>query len=408
MGRRAVLFLVGAAMAASVLAGAGVARAQDAGTGASPVLSTSPDDAWMTNGIVYSLIRHGDHVYVGGKFTRVQISPGGKSFKATNVARFDAETGVADPTWTPDVTGTDMSVTRVYALAAGGGKVFVGGKFDAVDGVARRNFAAVSPETGVVDPIVDPPVGSETSNGIRSMVASETKVYLGGSFSIVDGRARRYLAAVDFSGRVDPEWKPRTDTFVYSLSLSCDGSGVFAGGGFRNASGSDGVFSPRETIARFDATTGALDPWAIPAKTIPNNEVAADLAVTCERVTAGYLGRNFVRSFRLDDGDRGTQAWANKCAGNVQTVAMLGPDKVVIGGHFSQVAGERRIRIALINLSNGRPDPAWTPEINGDGTAAFVYGPWDLLVDDGHLWVGGGFKLVDDQTRTNVARFSYS
>jgi trimeric autotransporter adhesin len=357
----------------------------------------------MTNGIVYSMIRYGDHIYVGGKFQTVRDMPNGNTYRASNLARFHADTGVVDLAWRPRVTGPDIETTIVYALAAAGGKIWVGGKFDAVDGAARRNLAAVSPDTGVVDPGVAPLVGSETSEGIRAMVASSTKVYFGGYFTVVDGKARQYVAALDTAGNVDPTWKPRAGGFVRSLAFSCDGATVFAGGKFRNAAGPDGLFSPRETIARFDAASGALDPWAIPAGTVPNDEVAADLAVTCERVTAAYLGRNFARSFRLDNGNSGTQAWATKCAGDVQTVAMLGADKLIIGGHFSQVAREPRTRIAQINLSNGLPDPGWTPAVDGQ-----FFGPWDLLVDDNHLYVGGAFTTVAGLTRTNFARFTFS
>ena len=63
---------------------------------------------------------------------------------------------------------------------------------------------------------------------------------------------------------------------------------------------------------------------------------------------------------------------------------MLGTDKLLIGGHFSQVNGERRIRIALLNLSDGTLDDSWKSEIDGN-----FYGPWDLLVDENHLYVGG-------------------
>lgn len=409
------MLLVGAAMAVSVLAAAGVALAQDAGTTVSPVLNQTPDEAWMTNGIVYSIIRHGDYVYVGGKFTRVQSAPGGQSFKATNLARFDAETGVGDPTWTPDVTGADMTVTRVYALAAAGGNIYVGGKFEAVDGLVRRNLAAASVETGVVDPAVDPLVGSGTDKGVQTLLASGSKVYLGGFFTTIDGVQRRYLGALDHSGNLDKTWKPKTDGQVRSFGSSCDGNSVFASGKFRKAAGStDGPnYSPRETIARFDAASGALQPWAIPAGSVPNEEIGADLTVACDptqptvenQISVGYLGRNFVRSF---DGSSGAKVWEKKCAGDVQTVAMLGPDKLIIGGHFSQVDSQRRIRIAQLNLSDGSVDPAWAPSIEGDGTAAFVWGPWDLFVDGNHLYVGGGFKKIDSLTKTNFARFTAS
>ena len=402
MSRRLLVLLVGVAMAVSMLAAAGMVWAQE--TEASPALNPTPDDTWMTNGTVYSIIRHGDYVYVGGKFTKVRSSPTGQSFPATNLARFNADTGVGDPTWTPDVTGADMTITRVNALAAAGGNIWVGGKFEAVDGVARRNIAAVSPDTGAVDSLVDPLVGTETSApAVRALLASSTKVYVGGDFKAMDGKGRRYLAALDLSGNLDPTWKPKADNQVRTLAFSCDGATVFAGGKFRNAAGPDGVYGPRETIARFDVTSGSLHPWAIPAGSVGNDEIANDLAVTCERITVPYLGPNKLRSFRLDDGNNGTMVWETKCGGDPQTVTMLGSDKLVVGGHFSQVAGEKRIRIALINLSDGLPDLSWKPAVDGS-----FFGPWDLLVDENHLYVGGAFKTVAGLERYNFARFTFS
>lgn len=402
-------------MVSSVLATAVTAGAQDVPS--SPTINPTPDDTWMTNGQVFSVFRSGDYVYVGGKFTRAWQSPvtGAPSFKATNVARFDADTGVGDPTWTPDVTGADTS-TAVYALTAAGGNVWIGGKFGAVDGLARRNLAAVSAETGVVDSVADPVVGTETNNGVRALLAdpSGTRVYVGGYFLQIDGKSARYIGAVDPSGNMDTKWRPKTDRFVSNLSFSCDGTGVFAGGKFRSAAGHGStVYGPRETIARFDAATGALHPWAIPSGTVPNEQVASDLAVTCGRVSAGYLGQNWARSFRLDNGDSGNLVWENKTAGNVQATTMLGPDKLIIGGHFSNVTEDARVvpgakryqrtRIAMLNLADGSVDQSWAPAIDGN-----FFGPWDLLVEDDHLWVGGQFQTAGGLPRTHLARFTFT
>jgi len=408
-----------------MLAAAGVAWAQEAASAvevsSSPIINQTPDNTWMTNGIVYSVIRSGNYIYVGGQFTRVRQSPTGKSFAATNLARFHADTGVGDPTWTPDVTGADMTKTYVYALAAADSKIWVGGNFGAVDGVARRNLAAVSPDTAVVDPTIDPLVGTETSV-VRAMIASSTTVYIGGAFGTVDGKGRKNLAAITFSGNPDLTWKPKADKIVWSLSFSKDSAEcpnepagaektVFAGGKFQSAAGSDGVFSSRGYIARFDATSGTLHPWAVPTNALvglDETSNASDLAVTCERVTTGFLGvYNWVRSFRLDHGDTGSLVWGYKTGGEVQTAAMLGPDKVIIGGHLSHVKdGVPRTRIAMVNLSDGSADP-WNPAITGkDGTKAI--GPWDLLVDENHLYVGGGFYEVSGLVRTRFARFTFT
>jgi hypothetical protein len=244
-----VVVLLAAAMAAVMLASAGIAWAegeQASSISSSPTINQAPDDTWMTNGVVYSVIRSGNYIYVGGKFTRVRSEvSGGQSFAATNLARFHADTGVGDPSWTPDVTGADMTTTTVYALAEANGTIWVGGTFGAVNGEARRNLAAVSPETGTVDPTVDPVVGTETSM-VRAMIASGTKVYIGGAFGTVDGKGRRNLAAINpVSGNLDLTWKPKVDKLVWSLAFSCDNAQVFAGGKFQNAAGSDGVFSAR-------------------------------------------------------------------------------------------------------------------------------------------------------------------
>ncbi len=397
-------------MAVAMLAIAGVAWAQVAEP--NPIPSETPDNTWMTNGVVYSIIRSGDYVYVGGKFTRARSAvSGGKAFAATNIARFDADTGVGDSNWTPDVTGAD-SATTVYALAAAGGNIWVGGHFNAVDGVARRNLAAVSEDTGAVDPNIDLPVGStNTSNRVRALMVSETspqKVYVGGTFSTIDGQGRPNLGAVLLDGDLDPAWRPKTQGAVHTLAYSCDRATVFAGGAFKSAAGSTtSTFETRHFLARFDASNGALHPWAVPPASLANEEVASDIAVACERqrLAVAYRGPNWNRSIRLDDGDTGSVVWAKKSGGESQTVTMLGPDKAVFGGHFGQWDNVKVAGIALINLSDGSVDPSWQPALTAGGTG-FV-SIWETFVDENHLYIGGLFNSVEGQPRTHLARFSW-
>ena len=408
--KRVMVLLAATVMAVSMLAIAGVAGAQVAEPVSTP--SETADNTWMTNGVVYSMIRSGDYIYVGGKFTRARSAvSGGKSFTATNIARFDADTGVGDPTWTPDVTGSDTATT-VYALAAAGGNIWVGGHFNAVDGVARRNLAAVSEDTGAVDPNIDPLVGSgtNTSNRVRDLMASETvpeKVYVGGTFATIDGQSRSNLGAVSLDGDLDPAWRPKTQGAVHTLAYSCDKATVFAGGAFKSAAGSTSSFSPRHFLARFDASNGALDPWAVPADSLANDETAADIAVACERqrLVVAFRGPNWNRAIRLDNGDTGSVVWARKSGGEAQTVSMLGPDKAIFGGHFGQWDNVKVAGIALINLSDGSVDLSWKPALTAAGTG-FV-SIWETFVDDNHVYIGGLFNSVEGVPRTHLARFSW-
>ena len=107
--------------------------------------------------------------------------------------------------------------------------------------MARRNLAAVSASTGVVDPNIDPPAGSETNHGVRAIVALGTKVYLGGYFGSIDGKGRRFLGALDQS------WAPEFDgNFFGPWDLLVEGNHLWVGGQLQAV---DGV--PRTPPARF-------------------------------------------------------------------------------------------------------------------------------------------------------------
>src|ERR1043166_2197392 len=105
-------------------------------------ISNNPDPGiWgVEGGIVYAIVRSGDVVYLGGSFTSLVSPNGSTTLPADGLAAIDANTG--QPTdWRPVANGT------VFALAASvdGSEIYVGGTFSTIDGVARSKFAAISP-----------------------------------------------------------------------------------------------------------------------------------------------------------------------------------------------------------------------------------------------------------------------
>ena len=136
----------------------------------------------------------------------------------------------------------------------------------------------------------------------------------------------------------------------------------------------------------------------LPAGTIPNDQKAFDMSATCDVLGVGYGGRNFASAFDVTDGV-GEELWRDYTAGNVQTVAIMGDD-LVIGGHFSQVNHERRIRIASVDLTTGTLT-SWNPDVDGQ-----FYGPWDLLVTGDQLYIGGFFTSVAGLPHYFFARFT--
>ncbi len=376
-----------------------------------PALATinpSADATNMTDGAVRVVMRDGPWIYIGGQFTKVRTTPigvPGPSFLAAGIARVDAVTGNGDPTWTPDVTWGSYVTTApptVWALAAAGGKIWIGGDFGAVDGLPRTNFAAVDALTGIVDPNVTAAVGVLGAQSVRAMTASSSRVYVGGVFTAVDGIARKHLAAFGLGGTVDTMWAPKTDKRVLSMAWDCTGSTLFVGGQFRRVASPGQAWQPRETIAKLDPTSGTLLGWAIPTGTIELDQKAYALAPSCTQLNVGYGRRNYAAAFSLTSGDVGTRLWRVSTSGNVQAITNVG-NQVVIGGHFTSVAGVTRLRIAALAASNGALDPNWSPALEGQWG-----GPWSLLASDNHLYVGGQFTTVAGVGQNFFARFTFS
>lgn len=375
---------------------------------ASAALSTTPDPTWMTNGIVYAIVRSGGRIYIGGRFTAVRSCPPGQAcgpgnaMKVNNVAALDATSGAAIKTWKPAVTGDGTPTTTVYALAALGGKIFIGGDFDQVAGVPRVNFAAVDRTTGALDANVDAEVGVAGSKSIRALLANDSRVFAGGYFKSIDASARIHVAAFDVNGNLAAGWRPRTKGSVKSLAFDCTGSSIFVGGIFSQASGTAQPYVAREDVARFDVVTGTIRPWAIPEADLPVGVPVLDMAAACDRLFLGIGGSNWLFTVDLSD-NVGNTLWRYRTGGNVQTVAIFG-NRVVFGGHFLYIDlpnGSRVIRTRFGAADfNGKIDP-WTPAFDGR-----FFGPWDILATGNQVWVGGAWTAVSGVARHNLARFT--
>lgn len=388
--------------------------------------SDVPDATWMTTGEVRAVVRAGDFVYIGGSFTRVRSTPPGipgDNYDSVGIARLDAATGVGDASWTAEVARSDGQKARVYAVAVAGGKVWIGGTFDLVNGQPRLNFAALSEATGELDPTVTAPVGSGLTHSVRTLLASGTTLYAGGKFPSVNGSTRKNLAAFDLSGTL-LDWKPKAGSLVRSLAFDCAGGTILAGGGFEKAAGPGSPFVVREKVARFDVTTGALTAWAIPEADLPNGVWITDMALSCQssppRLYGGGGGQNFLYAFDFSSDDVGQKLFERQTAGNVQAVAVndqgtadVADDRVLFGGHFGggvtypagtcSVSKPKTARFGVVDLS-GNCDLSWWPSFEGK-----FWGTWDILVTDAgdRVWVGGDYTQVCAEDTSNCVSQTY-
>lgn len=343
-------------------------------------LAAVPDDTAQTDGRVSAIVVAGDRIYLGGAFTHVDGVPRG------GLAAIDATTGRLTD-WNP---GTDGEVFAL-AMSADGSRLYVGGDFARVGTVERRRMAAVDPVTGAVERQWT----AGTNRTVRALALRGNRLYLGGSFTTVKGLARERLAVVDAdTGEPEANWTPAADSHVRTLELSPDGDRVYIGGDFSLVSGQS-----RQHLAALDAASGDVAAWR------PDlNFVIHDLAVTDTRVYVG--GEGVGGSAVAFDATSGDTLWSLRGDGDVQAVATRG-DKVYLGGHFHELAGQTRERLAAVDAATGALDPRWTPVIPRSGQDDM--GVWEIVGKTGRkLHIGGDFSRVSGEPQQGYARFTDS
>jgi dipeptidyl aminopeptidase/acylaminoacyl peptidase len=282
----------------------------------------------------------------------------------------------------PD-TGSVQTDGQVSAVAVSGGKVYLGGSFTHVNGVVRNHLAAVDTATGQLTSW-DP----NASEAVRALAVSAdgTRVYAGGVFTSVGGASRNRLAAIDASsGAVDTSWTPRANDGVRAIAVA--GNEVYLGGRFTAVNG-----QARTRLAMVDGATGSLDPSWTPAA----NDLVRALGVSADgtRVFAGgdftsingfsrpYLAALSPTTGALDS------AWTRPSAPN-------GPvfDVQESGGHLYSAEGGPGGALTAYDPSTGRS--LWRKSADGDVQALTVLG--------GELYAGGHFLSFSGYARQMLA-----
>ncbi len=154
------------------------------------------DTPYVVDGEVLALAQVGDRVLVGGSFTKIRQSSGDPDIVQPHLFAYDVDTGLIDPSFTPDVHRT----VRDLEAAAEADTFFVAGDFNSIDGITRRKVAKMS-----LDGTVDATFVANAIAYVNSIVRDGDALYVGGAFSSINGVSRSRLAAVSTTtGVVDP------------------------------------------------------------------------------------------------------------------------------------------------------------------------------------------------------------
>jgi hypothetical protein len=224
--------------------------------------------------------RNGNRVFVGGPFLRVN------GVARHHVAALNAKSGDLFSRWNPVVRrpaegqGSPPSPGRcpprchpnVTALEVSrdGTKVYIGGTFGLVDGVSRNSIAAVNQRSGALSPWYPHAAGSGTRgvysggsfNQVYDIEALGNHVFLCGNYFALAGSASPNVgAAFASNGARDRGWLASTDGAVNACAV--DESHLYVGGHFEKAGGrvARDTGRPRNHVAAFAASNGALHNW---------------------------------------------------------------------------------------------------------------------------------------------------
>ncbi|TIC80649.1 hypothetical protein E8D34_18510 [Nocardioides sp. GY 10113] len=178
------------------------------------------------------------------------------------------------------------------------------------------------------------------------------------------------------------------------------GDVVVVGGSFSAAVAPNGATTPRQNLAAFDRTTGALLPWRADA----NYTVRA---LTTDGTTV-WVGGEFTRI-----GDVSVQRGArlDPVTGEVDRSFVLGADRVVyaldvrgsqlfVGGSFIALRGARHVRVAQVDAATGEPSSQFRGIANAPVLGVAASPTSDVL------YLAGQFSRLNGVDRAGIGAVS--
>jgi hypothetical protein len=377
----------------------------------------------QVDGVVWAQVVVGNTVYATGSFTSAR--PAGAALGTHETARanllaYDIRTGSLLTTWTPALNQQGLAL----AASADGKRIYVGGDFTDVSGVAKNRIVALDATTGAVLPFT-----ASVNSRVRALAVGDGVLYAGGLFTTSSSQPRARLAAFNATTGALLSWAPGADREVMGIAVPAGSGKVVVGGRFSTLGG-----AANYGLGAVSVTTGAALAW--PANSVVrnagDNSAINSLSTDGTRVYGtGYTfgsGGNLESSFATDV--TGKLLWVSGCRGDTYSNAAIGSvlytvshahDCSSVGGHpqtdpetyqraqaVSTTAGTH----GEVNLSGrfpGRRAPEmlhWLPTLSvGDYTGQYQ-AAWSVAGNATYLVLGGEFLAVNGVRQQGLTRFA--
>jgi hypothetical protein len=294
--------------------------------------------------------------------------------------------------WSPSQDGH-----AVLSLALTASTLYVGGTFSVIDGQPRQGLAAFDVDSGGLLPWDPHPDGSVVLGPVvRALAARGDTVFVAGDFRLIGAQPRICLAALDGRTGRALDWYPGASNSEI-LALKLRGNALFLGGYFTQIGG-----LTRNRAAAVDASTGVVLPWN------PDVSGPDDVYVGSARVWAlgvrdstVYLGGQFLgvgdqsrNALAAVDADSGRVLPWNPSPAHTYTYPypyvrslFVQGDTIYVGGNFESIGGADRISLAAIDAATGQALD-WNPRPDSDHDVIA------LAVSGGVVYAGGTFPTL--------------
>lgn len=332
---------------------------------------------------IISISLLGNILYVGGGFANI----GG--LKRDGLAAINISTLTVNA-WDPNKGGINPSGTYlINNVTAINKKVFIGGRFTSMNGVACSGLISVDATTANVDESLI--INFNASLTTISIDKNATVLYAGGDFDLVGTVACRGIAKIDLTtGKHLTNWKPSPNLGVSEITLSEDESTLYVSGSFVKIGG-----EWRNKIAALNAATGAVTNWAPHASDLSNTiSVYGDKVLIGGSFTSvnGILRRyaaavSVKNSVVLD--------WNPDMEYDVYAMARKG-NKLYMGGWFVKAGTTTRNFVAAVDVTTAAVDPDFNPSANGI--------VWGLVTDNNNLFAYGTFTTIGGNKQKYVSK----
>jgi PKD repeat protein len=426
-GPRALSALVAGALAgALVVLGMAVPAPASAVEPAAPLPDTVSADALptvQTNGVVWSMATVGTTVYATGSFTTATPAGGGAGTPRANLLAFDIRTGALIPGFDHKLNGQG----RIVVASPDGSRIYVGGDFTTVDGIARGHIAAFDVATGALVPGFAP----TTNQAVYSLAVAGPTIYSGGNFTAAGGQTRTRLAAFTTSTGALTSWAPTADNTVRGIVVDPTGTRIVLAGQFGAVNGITAY-----SIASVDTAGGDArsQPWGINNTGDPAGAWTLKMygGVAYASVYAYQIGN--VEGVVAFDPTTLELVWMSDCHGDPYDTWSDGTVLYNAShAHDCETAGsfpdpnprtwQRAVAMTVAATGilkpttdlprytswTGRPSPSilhFWPTLNTGTYTQQFQGPWSVTGAGDYVVFGGEFTSVNGRAQSGLVRFA--